>query len=278
DLDFKQPVFALVDRIAVDAGVRARIVDALEICYRESGEAIFQSVPREGEQPISLRFSRRFECKHCRRRYDEPEPRMFSFNNPFGACPRCQGFGNTIDFDLNLVIPDPQKTLGEGAIDPWSKPKYRQLAAELKRYCRGRDIPTDVPWRELTPEQQKLVLEGERGAFLGVRGFFAHLERKKYKLHVRVFLSRYRGYSVCGDCRGARLRSQAQLIRIGGEGATRGPGLGPAGSRNICEVCAMTVEEAARFVATLKLTDQQRAIAEKILDEIRDRLRFLMEV
>ena len=264
DLDFKQPVFALVDRIAVDAGVRARIVDALEICYRESGEAIFQSVPREGEQPISLRFSRRFECKHCRRRYDEPEPRMFSFNNPFGACPRCQGFGNTIDFDLNLVIPDPQKTLGEGAIDPWSKPKYRQLAAELKRYCRGRDIPTDLPWRELTPEQQKLVLEGERGAFLGVRGFFAHLERKKYKLHVRVFLSRYRGYALCTECCGGRLRAEARQVRIAG--------------KNICQTVAMTVEEAAKFFAALKLSEYESGIAEEILQEIRSRLKFMNDV
>ena len=264
DLDFKQPVFALVDRIVVDAGVRARIVDALEICYRESGEAIFQSVPREGEQPISLRFSRRFECKHCRRRYDEPEPRMFSFNNPFGACPRCQGFGNTIDFDLNLVIPDPQKTLGEGAIDPWSKPKYRQLAAELKRYCRGRDIPTDLPWRELTPEQQKLVLEGERGAFLGVRGFFAHLERKKYKLHVRVFLSRYRGYALCTECCGGRLRAEARQVRIAG--------------KNICQTVAMTVEEAAKFFAGLKLSEYESGIAEEILQEIRSRLKFMNDV
>src|SRR5438477_1184940 len=264
DLDFKRPVFALVDRIVVDAAVRARIVDALEICYRESGEAIFQSVPREGEQPISLRFSRRFECKHCRRRYDEPEPRMFSFNNPFGACPRCQGFGNTIDFDLNLVIPDPQKTLGEGAIDPWSKPKYRQLAAELKRYCRGRDIPTDVPWRELTPEQQKLVLEGERGAFLGVRGFFAHLERKKYKLHVRVFLSRYRGYALCTECCGGRLRAEARQVRIAG--------------KNICQTVAMTVEEAAKFFAGLKLSEYESGIAEEILQEIRSRLKFMNDV
>src|SRR5438874_2716602 len=264
ELDFKQLVFALVDRIVVNAEARARIVDALEICYRESGEAIFQSVPREDEQAVSLRFSRRFECKHCRRRYDEPEPRMFSFNNPFGACPRCQGFGNTIDFDLNLVIPDPQKTLAEGAIDPWSKPKYKQLAAELKRYCRMRDIPSDVPWRELTPEQQKLVLDGERGAFLGVRGFFAHLERKKYKLHVRVFLSRYRGYALCTECSGGRLRAEARQVRIAG--------------KNICETVAMTVEQAAEFFAGLQLSEYESGIAEEILQEIRSRLKFMNDV
>ena len=133
--------------------------------------------------------------ERCNIRYEEPEPRLFSFNNPYGACPRCQGFGNTIDFDLDLVIPDKSKTLNEGAIEPWTKPKYRPLFTELKRFAKQADIPLDVPWVELEPEQQKLIIDGE-GKFSGVRGFFNHLERKKYKLHVRVFLSRYRGYSA----------------------------------------------------------------------------------
>ncbi|HZU21407.1 MAG TPA: excinuclease ABC subunit UvrA, partial [Terriglobales bacterium] len=289
EIDFSQPVFILVDRIAASAESRSRLVDAIEICYHESGEVIIEvastpdvAAPPAGRaagtaQPQRLRFAYRFECKTCGLRYDEPEPRLFSFNNPYGACPRCQGFGNTIDFDPNLVIPDQSKTLAEGAIEPFTKPKYRALFTELKRFARQAEIPLDVPWNELTRQQRELVFEGDR-RFPGVRGFFAHLERKKYKLHVRVFLSRYRGYSVCGECRGARLRSQAQLIRIGGSGPSRGPGLGPAGSRNICELCAMTVEEAAGFFAALQLTAEQRAIAEKILQEVRDRLRFLNEV
>ena len=191
-MNFAEPVFLLVDRIAVSAGARARIVDAVESAYRESGEVIFEMAPRDGGAPERLRFSQRFECKRCNLRYEEPEPRLFSFNNPYGACPRCQGFGNTIDFDLNLVIPDPSKSLNEGAIDPWTKPKYRPLFTELKRFARQAEIPLDVAWEELDPEHRRLVIEGE-GRFMGVRGFFAHLERKKYKLHVRVFLSRYRG-------------------------------------------------------------------------------------
>ena len=131
-------------------------------------------------------------------RYEEPEPILFSFNNPYGACPRCQGFGNTIDFDLDLVIPDKSKSLNEGAIEPWTKPKYRPLFTELKRFAKQTKISLDVPWSEMDAEHQKLVVNGE-GKFPGIRGFFAHLERKKYKLHVRVFLSRYRGYSVCTD-------------------------------------------------------------------------------
>ena len=270
DVDFSKPVFGLVDRIVVAADQRSRIVDAVEIGYRESGEVIFETVPRsaEGEAasielPKRLRFSQRFECKNDGTRYEEPEPRLFSFNNPYGACPKCQGFGNTIDFDLNLVIPDKGKTLNEGAIEPWTKPKYRPLFTELKRFARQAEIPLDVPWYELTDEQQNVIVDGSRG-FPGVRGFFQHLERKKYKLHVRVFLSRYRGYSLCSECGGTRLRVEARQVKIDG--------------KNICQVCGMTVEEAAAFFGQLKLTPQQAAIAEKLLIELQERLRFLNEV
>jgi excinuclease ABC subunit A len=269
DLNFSQPLFGLVDRIVVSSDQRARIVDAVEIGYREAGEVIFEIAPRSedsavaSQPPQRLRFSQRFECKNDGTRYEEPEPRLFSFNNPYGACPKCQGFGNTIDFDLDLVIPDKGKTLNEGAIEPWTKPKYRPLFTELKRFARQAGIPLDVPWFELDPEQQRLITDGGRG-FAGVRGFFQHLERKKYKLHVRVFLSRYRVYSLCADCGGSRLRIEARRVRIDG--------------KNICQVCSMTVEEAARFFRELKLTPQQSAIAEKLLVELQERLRFLNEV
>ncbi|MFZ3343149.1 MAG: excinuclease ABC subunit UvrA [Terriglobales bacterium] len=263
DINFREPVFVLVDRLAVSAGERSRIVDAVEIAYRENGEVIFETAPRDGEKLERLRFSQRFECKNDGTRYDEPEPRLFSFNNPYGACPRCQGFGNTIDFDLNLVIPDKGKTLNEGAIEPWTKPKYRPLSTELKRFAKQAGIPLDVPWYELDAEQQRLITEGE-GKFGGVRGFFQHLERKKYKLHVRVFLSRYRGYSLCSTCGGSRLRTEARQVKIEG--------------KNICQVCSMTVEEAARFFEQIKLTSAQAAIADRLLVELQERLRFLNEV
>ena len=153
---------------------------------------------------MRLRFSMAFECKTCHRIYREPEPRLFSFNNPYGACPRCQGFGNTIDFDLNLIIPDKSKTLEEGAIDPWTRPKYRPYYTELKRSAKSLGVPLDVPWHDLSLEQQETVLNGS-GSFLGVHGFFEFLERKKYKLHVRVMLSKYRGYAQCPECKGQRL-------------------------------------------------------------------------
>jgi excinuclease ABC subunit A len=263
DINFEKPVYLLVDRIAVAADMRSRIVDAIEIGYREAGEIIFETVPRDGTPLQQMRFAQRFECKQCHLRYEEPEPRMFSFNNPYGACPRCQGFGNTIDFDLDRVVPDKTRTLAEGAIDPFTKPKYKPLLTELKRHAKERGIPLDVPWQQLSPEHRRIVIEGE-GKFWGVRGFFQHLERKKYKLHIRVFLSRYRGYSTCSTCGGARLRPEARQVKIGGE--------------NICGVCRMTVEDAVRFFDSLQLTREEADIAGKILDEIRDRLRFLMEV
>ena len=263
DINFAEPVFVLVDRISVASDSRARIVDATEIGFRESGEVIFQTAPRENESPQQLRFSQRFECKNCGIKYAEPEPRLFSFNNPYGACPRCQGFGNTIDFDLALVIPDTSRTLNEGAIDPWTKPKYRPYATEMKRFARSAGIPLDVAWANLEPEQQKLIINGDR-KFPGIRGFFNYLERKKYKLHVRVLLSRYRGYSVCSECNGARLRREAQQVKIGG--------------KNICEVCSMTVEDAGKFFEQVQLRAQESDIAERLLHEIRSRLRFLNEV
>jgi excinuclease ABC subunit A len=263
DVNFEQPVYLLVDRLVVGPHLRSRVVDAVETAYREAGEVVFESANPDAAELPQWRFAQRFECKRCRLSYEEPEPRLFSFNSPYGACPRCQGFGNTIDFDLNLVVPDKTKTLAEGAIEPWTKPKYRPLLSDLKRHARERGIPVDVPWEQLSAEHRRIVIEGE-GRFWGVRGFFQHLERKKYKLHIRVFLSRYRGYSTCSICGGFRLRPEARQVKIAG--------------LDICAVSAMTVEEACRFFANLELTREENDIASKILDEVRNRMRFLLEV
>ena len=129
---------------------RARIVDAAEIAYREAGEVIFEEAPRdETAERRRLRFSGAYECTNCHRPGREPEPRLFSFNNPFGACPRCQGFGNTVDFDLNLVIPDKGLSLNDGAIDPWNRPKYRPWFTDLRKRAAELGVPLDVPWRDL---------------------------------------------------------------------------------------------------------------------------------
>jgi excinuclease ABC subunit A len=166
---------------------------------------------------------------------------------------------------LNLVVPDASKSLDEGAIEPWTKPRYRTLFQEAKKWARGRGIPTNVPWRQLTAEQRRLVLEGDpENDYEGVKGFFNWLERKKYKLHVRVFLSRFRGYATCPDCGGTRLRAEARAVRVAG--------------KSITEICKLTVKEARVFFSTLRLSDAQLKIADKILEEIRTRLQFLDEV
>ncbi|MGA2217398.1 MAG: excinuclease ABC subunit UvrA [Terracidiphilus sp.] len=267
DLDFTLPVFVLLDRIVVSVENRARIVDAAEIAYREAGEVVIEEVPREEtEERKRHRFSGAYECTSCHRPGKEPEPRLFSFNNPFGACPRCQGFGNTVDFDMNLVIPDKGLSLSEGAIDPWERPKYKTWFAELKKQAPELGVPLDVPWREMPEQARETVLRGTPSAagkvgFAGVFGFFAQMEKKKYKLHVRVMLSKYRGYAECPNCRGQRLRAEARSVRING--------------KNICQSTALTIAQAKEFFDSLRLTAMQEEIAGPILHEVRQRLSFL---
>jgi excinuclease ABC subunit A len=193
-----------------------------------------------------------------------PQPRLFSFNNPFGACPTCHGFGNVIQLDLGLVVPDPSRSINDGAIEPWTKPHYRAPLTQLKRAAKSVTMRLDVPWQDLTEAERQFVINGDGGEFDGIEGFFQRLERKKYKVHVRVFLSRYRGYQVCADCGGSRLRREARDVRVG--------------ERTIDAVCALTVREAQQFFERLELGEKDTAVADKILREIRRRLGFLSEV
>ncbi|HTT65766.1 MAG TPA: excinuclease ABC subunit UvrA [Bryobacteraceae bacterium] len=261
DIDFSKPVYVLVDRLAIPAEpgpeLRQRMVDTVETGYREAGEIILENAAPAGPLREKLRFSEKFACKQCGLAFAEPEPILFSFNNPFGACPRCQGFGNTIDFDMDLVIPDKSKTIEGGAIDPWTKPKYRSWLGNFRKTARSRSVRVNVPFCDLLETEQEIV-------FASVRNFFDYLETKKYKLHVRVFLSRYRGYALCPDCRGARLRKEALYIRVNG--------------RNIHDVVRMNIGEAMAFFDALQLSPEETAIAEKILIEIRQRLKFLNDV
>ncbi|HJY33539.1 MAG TPA: excinuclease ABC subunit UvrA, partial [Vicinamibacterales bacterium] len=209
-------------------------------------------------------FSERFDCRACGIAYETPQPRLFSFNNPFGACPTCHGFGNVIELDMTLVVPDPTKSIRQGAIEPWTKPHYRSELAELKREAKRLGIPLDTPWQDLTDDQRRLVVEGDGAGYGGIRGFFGWLERKKYKVHVRVFLSRYRGYLTCPDCNGTRLRREARDVRVGG--------------KTIDRVSALTVSHARTFFGDLALGEQDAAIAGKVLAEITRRLQFLADV
>ncbi len=250
----------VVDRLRIEGDLRSRLTDSIETSYREGGGAAFAINADTGER---MEFSEQFECRTCGITYETPQPRLFSFNNPFGACPTCHGFGNIIELDMELVVPDATKSINQGAIEPWSKPHYRSQLAELKRAARKSGIRLDVPWSDLSAEERKFVVDGE-GEYEGIRGFFRWLERKKYKVHVRVFLSRYRGYLACPDCGGARLRREARNVRVGG--------------RTVDEVSALTVVNAQKFFAELQLTEKEAAVADKVLREIRRRLSFLSDV
>ncbi len=276
-------VYVLVDRLVVREDVRQRLVDSLEICFREGhGQAVIEvSEPRpvgvaggfanpskeQGPSEVKpapqRRFSESFECKYDGTVYATPEPRLFSFNNPFGACPTCQGFGNTIGLDLDLVIPNPGLTLSEGAIEPWTKPQYDWAKTELRRFCKAERIPMNIQFNQLTRGKQRAIING-KGEWAGVRGFFDWLDTKKYKLHVRVFLSKYRGYTRCPDCEGARLRQEARDVRVGG--------------RTLPDVSALSIKDAAAFFDALELAPEQSAISDRVLFEIRRRLRFLVDV
>ncbi len=263
----------VVDRVRIEGDLRARLTDSIEIAYQEGGGAAWaiQLPHSDGrgealapQAPITHQFSERFECRRCNLTYEDPQPRLFSFNNPFGACPTCHGFGNIIELDMDLVVPDASKSIAQGAIEPWSKPHYRSHLAELKRAAKARGMRLDTPWRDMSEDDKRFVVEGDGEDYEGVRGFFRWLERKKYKVHVRVFLSRYRGYLTCPDCGGTRLRREARDVRVGG--------------LTIDRVSALTVKETQRFFADLTLSDKETAIADKVLKEIRRRLGFLSDV
>ena len=257
DLDFTLPVFVLLDRIVVSADNRARIVDAAEIAYREAGEVIFEEVPREGEQPerAAAQVFGRLRVQELPSPGKEPEPRLFSFNNPFGACPRCQGFGNTVDFDLNLVIPDKGLSPGRRRHRPLEPPQIPALVQRAAQAGAGAGHSARRALARAARGRARDCSARQAGSFEGVFGFFAQMERKKYKLHVRVMLSKYRGYAECPDCRGQRLRAEARCVRING--------------KNICQATALTIAQAKEFFDALRLTPMQEEIAGPILEEVR---------
>jgi excinuclease ABC subunit A len=250
--------YVLIDRLKAAPDIRQRLVDSLEICFREGHAAIIETT--EGRR---LKFSDQYICKYDDTVYEEPEPQLFSFNSPFGACPTCQGFGNTIGIDYELVIPDPLVSIKDGAIEPFTRPQYDWAQKELLTFARSNKVDISAPFADLTEKQRNSVLYGAPG-FRGVKGFFKWLETKKYKLHVRVFLAKYRGYTTCPDCEGQRLRQEARDVKIGG--------------RSLPEIVAMSIADAREFFDRLELSEERSKIAEKILLEIRRRLKFLVDV
>ena len=253
------PVEVLIDRITLGVDERERLADSLEMGLKK-GDGRVQVLTEGGRE---YRFSEKLECKACRLPADDPYPNLFSFNSPHGACPECHGFGDLAVVDEDKVIPDMAKTLEQGAVEPWTKPLSKGMQKELLAEARRRKIPTNVPFRDLRPEDRRFVLDGGEG-YYGVKGFFEWLQSKKYKVQVRVLLSRYRKYIACPSCAKTRLNARALSVRIKG--------------LNIGEVVRMTVGEASDFFRDLRLEPFERLVADKLVQEVCGRLKFLLEV
>ncbi len=252
-----EPVDVVVDRLVRGSDPTARRLDSIETAFaRGLGRCRIVAEDRV------VTFYQGWRCGHCGRDYIEPEPRLFQSNNPLGACPACEGFGLVVDLDMDRVVPDRSKTLREGAIAPWTTPAHSGWNRDLIAAAPKLGLPLNLPFEQLTAEQVARIVEGVPAhGFAGLRGFFKGLERKAYKVHVRVFLSRWRGYTPCPVCLGARLRPEALAVRLEG--------------RNIAEVAASRVGEARAFLEGLALARAENPVARQILNQTRTRLDYL---
>ena len=272
-------VDVVIDRL-VAAQNNRRLVDSLETAFKQAGghcEVWFQiedanllqraaeQKPLDGATWQVWSFVSELKCPRCQLQFTPPEPRLFSFNSPLGACPTCEGFGNLIDLDWDLIVPDKTKSLQDGAIAAWTTPAYEHELQELLTLAADYQLPVDVPYQELTVAQLKIVHDGvpERN-FGGLVGFFAWLEKHKYKMPVRVFANRWKSSRVCPTCRGARLNPQALAWRVGG--------------LNLAEIAALRLDHGEPFFANLPLSPREKQVSRTMLEQVRNRLRFLVQV
>ena len=294
------------DRLRLAEAGSERALDAIEAALRlGQGRVNVYPIDGEGGAGPAWRFSSGLHCPDCDLQYADPDPGLFSFNSPIGACETCRGFGRIIGIDYGLVVPDESKSLAEGAVRPWQSESYREAQDDLMEYAKRRGIPVDRPWRELAPEERAWVLEGESGwkgwrkswpgTWYGVRRFFEWLETKSYKMHIRVLLSRYRAYTPCPACGGARLKPAALAWRVGthaeaevvlegrsrfrpagvewsDDALTRVPGL------SIHDLMLLPIERVQRFFDALRLPAPLEEACAALTAEIRRRLGYLCEV
>ncbi len=255
----KKNLIVLVDRLKIKKGkMREVLADSIETTFKEGeGRLVIISV----EDNKITNFTQFYEC--CGIKYEEPEPRFFSFNNPFGACPVCQGFGKTMGFEESLIIPNPKLTLLEGAIAPWRTVKFSKYLRDLVRLAPETKLPLNIPFEKLSKVERNLVFNGFKG-FIGINKFFAKLEKKTYKMHIRILLSKYRGYTKCTACKGSRIRREALQVKIGG--------------MSLNDIVELSIEKSSNFFNLLKLSDYEKAVGERVLLEIQKRLTFLNKV
>lgn len=290
-------VYCVVDRLAVGMP-ESRVRESLETAFsRGEGKCtlMVQMTPEEmaaiamtslwdekdiqGQTWMQRHFSTKLSCDFCQVDYAAPEPRLFSFNSPLGACPVCEGFGNTIDVDMDLVVPDPTKTIAEGAIAPWNSPAYRHELEKVLKIGPQHGLPIHVPFQELSLQAKDVLMNGAFGTdFAGLNTFFHWLERRKYKMHIRVFLSRWRSYRTCPACGGKRLQPLALATMIGKSDDTAEDA--PFEGKNIAELSEMKIDALEVFLRNLipKLSDWERRVGMPILNQVLSRLEFLKTV
>ena len=256
----RSEVHVILDRLRLRVEDRSRLVEAIETAFREGHNVCAIEIMGEGLR----RFAQNYGCQSCGRIFEMPKPALFSFNHPLGACPTCKGFGNNLRYDEDLIVPNKSKSLAAGTIEPWTKPSaewwQKQMLLGFKRH--GWDITK--PYEKLTSEERTFLWEGTKAKVEGIHAFFRYLEGKRYKLHVRVMLSRYRSPFACEACLGTRLRPQALAVRVGG--------------RTISEVSDMTISEAHDWLQALPLSPFEQGIANDLLKMVRAKLGFLMRV
>src|SRR3989454_636436 len=249
----------VVDRLPASEGNRGRLADAVATAFNE-GEGVAVAL----ENGDRRRFSEHPTCSHCATPAPALTPILFSFNNPRGACPGCNGFGAVLEYDESLIVPQPRKSLAQGALDPWTKPRYEGRRRILRETARAKGIPLDAPWEDLTGKARHFLLNGASGRFLGMLPFLQRLEAKRYKQYIRVFLRQYQLAKVCPACGGARLKSEALAVRVGG--------------RTIADVAALSAGALRDGIGGLGLTPFHRGAAVHILAELAARVSFVNDV
>jgi len=259
DLQERKDVFLVIDRVAPEQKNRTRLAEAIDRAFQLGGGKLDVL----GQDKKRMTFSRSFSCNLCGRTFSQPEPLLFSFNSPVGACSTCQGFGRVIGIDWQKVIPDQTKTLKERPFAPWNSPGYEDLYDYLRDACRRFRIPLRKPFQDLLPDQKEILLHG-KGEFIGLKGFFDWMEGKRYKVHYRVFLSKYRAYTPCPACHNSRLKEEALYVRISG--------------RTIAELCVMSIADLRGLFQNLPVRDVQRKVGDRLIKEINDRLGFMVDV